>query len=354
MSVQGLSGKVQTVLGPVEPELLGVTLTHEHLLIDLECYFQSPAEASERAWIHAPLTIDRLGGVMRRWRYNLDNMKLLDVQTAVEEASLYKHVGGNSLVDATSIGIARDPLALARIARTTALNIVMGASYYIPPSHPPDMDQRSEEAIADEIIRDITVGVGDTGVRSGIIGEVGNDWPLSDNERKILRASAYAQHRTGAPILIHPGFDPESPLAIMELLVESGADPQHVIMGHLDPFSDYGVLNSLAQTGCYLEWDVFGQEDTSFDTGALRAESLRIPSDVQRLQALEHFIEEGYQDRIVIGHDVCFKARYARYGGKSYDHVLNNIVPRMRKRGLTEEQIRAMLVDNPRSVLTFK
>ena len=58
-----------------------------------------------------------------------------------------------------------------------------------------------------------------------------------------------------------------------------------MIMGHLDPFSDYGVLNSLAQTGCYLEWDVFGQEDTSFDTGALRAESLRIPSDVQRLQA---------------------------------------------------------------------
>ena len=351
MSPHELSGKVQTVLGPIDPEALGVTLTHEHLLIDTECYFQPPDEASERAWIHARLTIDRLGGVRQRWSYNLDKSKLLDVQTAIEEVLRYKYAGGSSLVDATSVGIARDPLALARISRATGLNVVMGASHYVPLSHPPDMDQRTEESIADQIIRDVTVGVGETGVPSGIIGEVGNFWPMGDNERKVLRASAYAQRQTGAPILVHVGFHPDSPPTIMDVLTRAGADPRRVIMGHLDMFGDREAMKSLADTGCYMEWDGFGSEDTSLPT--IADQKFDHLNDVQRLEMLEYMMEQGFGDKIVIAHDVCMKYMYARYGGKSYDHILSNMVPRMRRRGFTESQIRAILVDNPREVLTF-
>ena len=351
MSTSELSGKVQTVLGPIKPESLGITLAHEHLLVDLAGYFRLPDEASERAWVDAPITMDRLGGIGVRWQNNLDNLKLLDIDVAIQEVAKYRYAGGDSLVDTTSIGVGRDPLALARISRATGLNIVMGSSYYVPLFHPPDMDQRSEDSIADQIVRDVTDGVGDTGVRSGVIGEVGNFWPMGDNERKVLRASARAQQRTGASILIHPGTDPQSPLEIMEVLTEAGADPRRVILGHLDYFHDQGSLKSLAETGCYLEYDCFAQEDTS--VGSVGTQGLIMPSDSQRMDTLSFLIDEGYGDRLLIAQDVCRKPHYTRYGGKGYAHVLENIVFRMRRRGFGQDRIDAMLVENPRRALTF-
>ena len=351
MTATQISGKVQTVLGPIEPDSLGITQTHEHLLIDMGCYHETPHEASEKAWIHAPVAVDNLNGLWGRVSTNLSVGRMLDVQAAIDEASSYKLAGGNSLVDATSIGIARDPLALARISRATGLNVIMGASHYVPLSHPPDMDQRSEQSIADQIIRDVTVGVGDTGTRSGVIGEIGNFWPTNENTEKVLRASAHAQQETGAPILIHPGFHTDSPPAIMKVLLGAGADPERIIMGHLDMFSDLSVLKTIAASGCYLEWDLFGWEDATI--GEEAGQSVEMPSDVQRLERMEHVINQGFGDRVLIGHDVCTKTQYARYGGKSYGHILTNIVPRMRRRGFSESQIRAILVDNPRSILTF-
>ncbi len=346
------SGKVQTVLGPIEPDSLGITHTHEHLLIDMGCYHETPDEASERAWIDAPVTMDRLGGLFRRVPTNLSAGKLLDVDTAIEELSRYRFAGGNSVVDATSIGVGRDPLALARISRATGINVVMGSSYYVPISYPADMDQRSEQSIADEIIRDVTVGVGDTRIRSGVIGEIGNFWPTNPTTERILRASAHAQQETGAPILIHPGFHDDSLPAIMQVLLEAGADASRTIMGHLDGFGDLGVLKDLAETGCYMEWDVFGWEDTTMpSTGG---QAIEFASDVQRLQRIEYIIDQGFGDRVLIAHDVCTKMQLGRYGGKSYDHILTNIVPRMRKRGFSETQIKAILVDNPKTILTFK
>ncbi len=351
MNRKGQSGKIQTVLGTIEPEALGVTLTHEHLLIDLECYFELPEEASERAWVHAPVTMDRLGGLTKRF-YNLDNMKLLDTQVAIEEVLPYKYAGGHSLVDTTSIGISRDPLALARISRATGLNVIMGASHYVPLSYPDDMDSRSEEDIADEIIRDVTVGVGDTGVRSGVIGEVGNFWPMTDNQRKVLRASGYAQKETGAAVTIHPGTDTASPPQILGVLVDAGADPGKVIMGHLDSYNDTGMLEELVDAGCYVQWDIFGFEDSSFDS--LAGQPIEPFTDVQRMQKMEFMAEQGFGDRILAAHDVCVKRHYRRYGGKSYDHILDNVVPRMRRRGFSQDLIRNILVENPRRALTFK
>ncbi|MDA1190003.1 MAG: phosphotriesterase-related protein, partial [Chloroflexi bacterium] len=171
------TGKVQTVLGLIDPGELGITHTHEHLLIDMMCYFQMPEEASERAWVDAKVTMDRLAGGTGRFTYFKDAIQLLDVDAAIAEILKYKYAGGNSLVDTTNIGLGRDPLALARISRATGLNVIMGSSYYVPISHPNDMDSVSEQSITDRIVRDVTVGAGDTGVRSGVIGEIGNFWP---------------------------------------------------------------------------------------------------------------------------------------------------------------------------------
>ena len=169
------SGWVQTVLGTMPPDQLGITIMHEHLLVDLECYFEPPEEASRRAWIDAPVSIERLGGIMANWSHNKDTGRLWSIEVAIEEALQYRYSGGVSVVDATSLGIGRDPRGLARISRATGLNIVMGGSYYVPVAHPADMDQRSEEPTHRQ---DHTMtsrsGVGDTGIKSGLIGEVGN------------------------------------------------------------------------------------------------------------------------------------------------------------------------------------
>ena len=193
------SGKVQTVLGPIEPDELGVTMTHEHLLIDFRCMFQEPVEAGKKGLAYAPLSLENLGWVRYNWTSNLDNLTLFDEDTTVAEVNRYIRAGGTALVDATSIGIGRDPQGLAHIARATGLNIVMGAGYYVGSTHPPDMDVRTVEQLADEVVRDVTEGVGDTGIKSGIIGEIGCSWPWTDNERKVVRAGALAQQRTAPP-----------------------------------------------------------------------------------------------------------------------------------------------------------
>ena len=264
------TGRVQTVLGVIEPEELGITIMHEHLLVDLAAYFDMPEEASQRAWVDAPVTMERRGGLMKRFMHNRDNIRLLDEAEAVQEILQYRHAGGGGLVDTSNIGLARDPLALARIARATGLNIVMGASWYVPLTYPPELADRSEEDLTGEIVLDLTVGVGETGIRAGVIGEVGNFWPTTETTLKVLRASAKASVETGAAVLIHPGFHPYSPPHILDTLMEAGADPKRIIMGHLDVFAvDNGWLRELGQSGCYLEWDTFGLEDTSLGGGNL-------------------------------------------------------------------------------------
>jgi phosphotriesterase-related protein len=347
-----LTGKIQTVLGQIEPGELGITQTHEHLVTDLIDYFEMPEEASERSWVDAPVAMDRLGGLLKRFMTNRDNLRLLDESEALEAIRQYRYAGGGGLVDTSNIGLGRDPLALARISRATGLNIIMGASWYVPLSYPPELADRSEEGLAAEIVRDLTVGVGDTGVRAGVIGEVGNFWPTTETTLKVLRASARASVETGAAILIHPGFHPDSPPHILDTLVEAGADPKRVIMGHLDVFAvDSGWLRELGQSGCYMEWDTFGLEDTSIGGGNL--DHIRMSSDAQRLETLEYMMAEGFGDQIVIGHDVYIKAQRAKYGGKGFDHIIDSIVPRMRARGFSGADINGILVANPARALAF-
>src|SRR5258708_33475346 len=133
----GLSGHAQTVLGPIAGEAMGITLPHEHLLIDFEVMFREPANGSERGLARQPVSLANLGWVRHNFSSNLDNLQLLDETVARDEALLFKHAGGQTFVDPTNRGLARDPLALARVARATRLNIIMGSGYYVDAAHPP-------------------------------------------------------------------------------------------------------------------------------------------------------------------------------------------------------------------------
>ena len=341
---------MQTVLGPIEPEDLGITMTHEHILGSFDGVFQIPVEASYRGRYEAPLSPDILGWIHHgRW-VNRENSGLDDIPTIIEEVGLYKQFGGSGLVDATSLGIGRDPVGLTRVSRATGVHIIMGASFYVASRHPADMDKRSEESLTEQMVREVSRGVGNTGIRAGVLGEVGCTWPLHPNERKVLKATARAQRLTGAPILIHPGRDQSCPAEIMEILMESGADPRRVIVGHLDrTIFEEKLLKELAETGCFLEYDIFGQEVSYYPP----APHIDIMNDAQRLSMMEWLISEGHGDQLVVGHDIAQKAHLVKYGGHGYCYFLEYMVPRMRIRGFKEEDIQRILVDNPKRALTF-
>ena len=348
-----LAGKAQTVLGVIEGKDLGVTLTHEHLLIDGKYIFTEPSGASERG-----LAYEKVGWSNLSWlRYhpyeNLDNMRLLDEQEAIDEAMHYKRAGGKTIIDVTINGIGRDPKALARISRATGLNVIMGSGYYTAPCLGPEMSLKTEEEITAEIVGDITIGVGASAIRAGLIGEIGCSWPLQENERKVLRAAAQAQQRTGASMSIHPGRNRKAPFEIIEILSEAGADLKRVIMCHIDArLREHSERRDLAKAGCVLEYDLWGWEG-HFPSYWTAEDFLDLPNDTQRIFEVRQLIEEGYINQIVISHDICCKSRRVRYGGWGYSHILNYVVPMMRQRGMTREQIDSIMLENPKRLLCF-
>ena len=211
-------GTIQTVLGSINPENLGTTITHEHLLFDQSPFLSIPENSLEKDIFHQPVDQKNLGLIRHHYFSNIDNARLTDIDTAISEVMLYKQFGGDSIVDVTSVGLGRDPIGLVKISEVTGVNVIMGSSYYQKLVHPGDMDQKSEDEITQEIVKDINVGVDETQIKSGLIGEVGCGWPISENELKVVRASAKAQAITGAPLLIHPGRDDCAPIQIIEEL----------------------------------------------------------------------------------------------------------------------------------------
>jgi len=352
MQISKFAGKAQTVLGLVEGKDLGVTLPHEHLVVDGKAFYAEPSGATNRGLADKLVDMGNLSWLRYHPYENLDNVRLLDEQEAIDEVMLFKKAGGNTIVDVTSIGVGRDPKALARISRAIGLNVIMGAGYYTAPSQSPEMSSKTEEEITEEIVRDITIGVGDSGICAGIIGEIGGSWPLQDNERKVMRAAAHAQQLTGASINIHPGRKTEAPLEIVEILDDAGADLSRVIMSHIDArIRDHSRRCKLAKTGCSIEYDLWGWEGhfPSYWT----ADLLDLPNDTQRVYEIRQLIDEGYLNQILISHDICVKSRRVCYGGWGYAHISNYVVPMMLKRGLTQAQINIIMVENPKRMLCF-
>jgi len=346
-----LAGKALTVLGPTSADKLGITLAHEHCLIDLSSNFAEPKEASERKLAHEPVTFKNVGYI-RYHRNNLDNRLLLDEDQAVSELAPFRHAGGETIIDVTNVDLARDPLALKRISLRTGLNIVMGSGYYDKKGQClPVMEKRTEEDIAEELVKDIFEGVGDTGIHSGIIGEIGCSWPLEDCERKVLRASAMAQKETGAPLSVHPGRCEEAPFEINQILKESGANLDHTVICHIDRTS-FQTENryKIADAGCYLAYDEWGVEGYYSETLSM----IDILNDTQRIAHIKDLILKGYGSQVLISHDICYKDRYMSLGGHGYNHILYNAVPAMRRRDMSEEQINLLLIDNPKRFFVFR
>ena len=186
--------------------------------------------------------------------------------------------------------------------------------------------------------------------RAGIIGEIGSSWPWTDSEKKVLEAAVAAQRETGAPLLIHPGRDEKAPIELLAAVDRWGGDLRRTVMAHIDrTIYDLGALNEVAATGAYLNFDMFGHDASYYPL----APHTYMPADHERIAHIEHLVSNGRSSQVLLAHDVCSKHRLKRYGGHGYDHIPTRIIPRLRARGMDEEDVQMVVVDNPTRMLTF-
>ncbi len=308
---------IQTVLGPVEPHLLGVTLPHEHTQIAL--------------W-HIPTRHDY-------WQLTRDEPVIL------EELAAFRAAGGGAIVDLTLPGVGRDPVWLAGIARQSGLHVVMGCGWYRGMHYPPEalVDRRTVDDLADELVHELEAGVRDTGIRPGIIGEIGTDKPwLSAQEERVHRAAARASRRTGLAITTHAVMS-DVGLTQLRVFEEEGADVGRVIVGHADSYPRLDHYLAIVERGATVEFDFLGMTFTPQERHG----------EPRTIELIRELIDRGHTDRILLSQDVCHDSQLRRYGGHGYSYLADTFLPRLRAAGVADAEIEAITVANPRRLLTI-
>ena len=343
--------KVNSVLGELSREELGITTPHEHIFIDISAFFEERPLRDIENPSTEKVKMEHLGQLSRDPYALKDNLKMEDYETQKKEILRFKKAGGSTMVDATMPGIGRDPEKLARISRETGINVIMGTGYYVSSTHPEALASMTEEEIAEEMVKELTVGV--DGVKAGVIGEIGISELFNDAERRVLRASAIAHKKTGAGVLVHINPWTINGLEACDILLSSGVAPDRIAISHIDVENREEYVLKMLKQGVYVEFDNFGKE--YFVEKEARHDGYGcFVSDVDRVLFLKKLIEMGYVDQILVSCDVCLKTCLRTYGAWGYDHVLVNVVPMMKEFGISDEDINTILIKNPADFLCTK
>jgi len=341
------SGMVMTVLGPIPASELGITLMHEHLLNDCRCWWNKPKEPSRSRLACEPVNAGILGELRMDPFVNLDNCTLDDERLTIAELAPVAELGGRTVVDPTCAGIGRDPAAHVRIAQGSGLNVITGGGFYLQASHPERVRAMSADDIADEIVREATQGIGDSGVRIGLIGEIGVSADFTEEEQKSLRGAARAQARCHLPLMVHlPGWFRHAH-RVLDIVEAEGGFMHHTVLCHMNPSgADVAYQTSLAARGAFLEFDMIGMDFWYADQG------VQCPSDEENAAAIAGLIEKGFLDNILLSQDVFLKMMLTRYGGFGYAYLQRHFLPRLLRHGVDETAIERLMIDNPRRVFS--
>jgi predicted metal-dependent phosphotriesterase family hydrolase len=310
-----MAPRVMTVSGPIPPDRLGFTLPHEHTGIAL--------------W--------HIEGRVDYWELTPDDDLL------IEELKELRRRGGATLVDLTLDGVGRDPHRLRRLAGATGLNIVMGCGWYRGSHYPAEalIDRRSVDDLAAQIIGEFEGGVGETGIRPGIIGEIGTDKPwLSAQEERVHRAAARAAKATGMAITTH-GVQSPVGLAQLRVFEEEGVDPARVVIGHADSYHDIEHYLAILARGANVEFDFLGHR-----FGVEEALEPRL------VETIVELLERGFADQLLLSQDVCHNRQLKANGGFGYVYLHQHFLPSLRTAAVGEGEIRQMTIDNPARILT--
>ncbi len=335
---------IQTVLGPIAPEALGSTLMHEHLLCDLVL----PSGEARNACAEE-ICLANVWEINYGVREGRDQFRLNEIEAAIDEMTTYRNNGGGAVVELTVGGIGPDPAGLQKIASTSGCHIVMGCGYYVD-DYQDEIRSWSIDDLAHQMLQQMRVGAWGTDVRAGLIGEIGCSHPWTQLEERVLHAAVIAQQETGAALNVHPGRHRDQPLQIAAQVRDWGGDCRRTIISHIErtlfEMDDY---LRIADTGCVLEFDMFGEEQSHYPQA-----DVDLPNDARRLKIIRTLLDRGHLDQIVVSQDICVRTRTSKYGGHGYSHIHKNIIPLMRRRAFTEPEIDAIMVGNPRRLLTLQ
>ena len=341
---------IQTFRGPKPLSQYHKICAHEHLLIDLTHEAVAPQSEEDKELFYSQVTMERLG-VLRRNPYIVrDNLILDNADDAINELKPLKKHGVDLFLDLTSIGIKRDIHKLQYISEHTDIDLVIGTGFFVHDSLDADVAQFTTEEMVDFMLREIREGIEDTGIRAGVIGEVGVSEKIYPVEHRSLLAAAKVHKETGLPIYLHTYPWSWAGLEAAKLLVEEGVAPRYICICHIDVTFDYDYLLALLELGVYIEFDNMGKEfyfppqEGAFAGGPFA-------TDVERVRMLQRLIDAGYCKQLIIANDVCLKAGLRKYGGWGYDHIFENIVPMMQQEKMAAEDIRQIVEINPLNFL---
>ncbi|MFM8428658.1 MAG: phosphotriesterase, partial [Candidatus Limnocylindrus sp.] len=223
------------------------------------------------------------------------------------------------------------------------LNIIMGTGYYLDASQPAENDAKSERNIAEEIIRDITVGARGTTVRSGIIGEIGVGSSFTAREKKSLAAACIAQRETHLPMQIHMPAWFRYGDEVLDFCAARDVPMESVVLCHSNPSGDdYDYQSRLINRGAYIQYDMIGMEVFYADQQA------QCPSGDDDARNIARLVANGHGERVLMSQDIFLKSLLRTYGGPGYGHLIEFFLPRLERHGVPLDRSLALMTDNPR------
>ncbi|MET0473775.1 MAG: phosphotriesterase-related protein [Mycobacterium sp.] len=319
---------LNTASGAIDLSDLGVTLMHEHVFIMtteiMENYPESWGDGAKRE------------------------------ADAVVRLNELKSRGVDTIVDLTVIGLGRYLPRIARIAAQTELHIVVATGLYTFNDVPmyfhylgPGAPLGGPEPMVEMFVRDIEHGIADTGVKAAILKCATDEPGVTPGVERVLRAVAQAHRQTGVPISTHTHAASRRGLEQQTIFAEEGVDLSRVVIGHSGDTTDIAYLEELIANGSYLGMDRFGVD--------------AFLSTADRVETVATMCERGHADRMVLSHDAsCYfdalpeATLPVALPNWHYLHIHDDVIPALKARGVTDEQLTTMLVDNPRTIFSTR
>ncbi|XP_068618555.1 phosphotriesterase-related protein [Battus philenor] len=349
-----MNKRIQTVNGDVDPKLLGFTLTHEHLYMKFRHFYKEPPKQIADKF-QSNFSLETVGYI-RQYPYssqfNLLFNDLESKQAVLEDVTAFKSFGGGAIVENSTEGLERNIDFLKQVSSTTGVHVVAGTGFYIADVQEYNSIKRTKEELYNHMLKELTEGCVDyPSVKAGFMGEIASVWPLKDFERKAIAAAGEVQAQLGCGVSFHPHRDPEAPFEIIRIYTEAGGRVDKAVMSHLDrTLLEMEQLLDFADLGTFCQFDLFGVEVSYYQLN----DAISMPSDAQRLDIIQKLINIGKTDKILMSHDIHTKHRLINFGGHGYSHIINNILPRMKSRGISQSAIDMITIENPANWLTVK
>ena len=321
--------KINTVLGPIDPESLGLTLPHEHII------------AAYPGWECDPLAR----------QYNQEKI----VNSCMKNIEPVKQYGVKTIIDVTPVDLSRNVDVMKDISEKLQLHIVCATGRYTEAEGKWIYFKRRANVKIGDIktevyegfMQEINYGIGQTGIKPGVIKVATGLSRIAPCEETTLRAAAQASRETGIPITTHTEDGTMGPEQA-DLLIGEGVKPQKITIGHMCGNASLDYQLDVLKRGVYIAFDRFGIEMKM--------------TDLTRISTLLALLQKGYANRIMISHD-CIAAVYGR-GGRmpmedaikfknwSFTNIFTNILPALKTAGVSDEQIKTMMVENPQRFLS--